>query len=101
MSLIEDRSGEGLRPERPSVGDVCLGCMHYPDPTAAHYYFILGGIDFRRPDGTEDHAIWLLLCTACHVANVDQPVNAKIACDSVLTEEMELAVSFKNARQRN
>lgn len=75
-------------PSHPSPGDVCLGCIHKPDPShGCHYYWIgkegqgpsAGGIRFRRADGSEGEASWILLCDLCqvkHAGTLDEDIKA-------------------------
>ena len=75
-------------PKQPSPGDVCIGCMHRPEPEDnAHYYYRFAGIEFQRPDGTQGVAKWLLICDACFIKHGDRmhedllAGKVKIACD--------------------
>ena len=58
--------GDDSPPARPSPGDVCVGCVHEPDPRECHYFYTTGsGLEFHRPDGTSAVAHWILLCEEC------------------------------------
>lgn len=58
--------GEDDTPTQPSPGDICVGCIHEPDPYECHYFYIAGnGLQFFRPDGTSAVAHWVLLCDEC------------------------------------
>ena len=99
-SLIQRTSDrvEKESPTQPSGGDVVIGCEHEPDPLqGAHFYWLAsddprGGIAFRRPDGREGIASWLLLCDTCFVKHGEDVMGAlkrsqiNIACDMVWPE---------------
>jgi len=70
----------------PKPGDVLLGCVHRPNPYAAHIFQLHEGINFKRPDGTLGEAKWIALCAACFRDHVDSPMKAPIGCDLVWHE---------------
>ena len=78
-------SDEG--PVRPQAGDVCIGCIHKPDPERCHY-FHMGetGIDFKPPHEERQNAKWMLLCHDCfmkYAENLEDHLDAgdvKIGC---------------------
>jgi hypothetical protein len=46
----------------PQPCDVLLGCIHRPNPYAAHVFHIPGCMPFTRPDGTFATAKWIVIC---------------------------------------
>jgi hypothetical protein len=89
-SIIAKAETESPHPE---AGDVCVGCVHKPDPEAGCHYYLLkrpdgsGALEFTRPDGTRDIAHWLLVCNDCFArfgGNVEAALErgeVKVACD--------------------
>jgi hypothetical protein len=89
---------ESDAPTQPNGGDVVIGCEHEPDPYhGAHFYWLAsddprGGIAFKRPDGKDGVASWMLLCDACfvkHGGDIDGALRRneiRIACDMVWPE---------------
>lgn len=84
-------------PTSPSPGDVCLGCIHRPDPEVGCHYFWLGGnMPFRRTDDTMGYAKWLLLCSSCFVEHADKisenlrAGKVKVGCDLVWPDGLDV-----------
>jgi hypothetical protein len=75
------------RPQ-PKPGDVLLGCVHRPNPYAAHIFQFPRGMNFRRPDGTLGEAKWLALCDVCFQTHVADPTKAPIGCDLTWPEKV-------------
>jgi hypothetical protein len=77
----------------PQSGDVLLGCVHRPNPYAAHIFLIPNGLPFTRPDGTTATAQWIVLCDRCHTLYVVQrgglASDAPIGCDSTWQDDDE------------
>ena len=80
------------RPQ-PRPGDVLLGCVHRPDPYAAHIYSVPDGLGFRRPDGSTETAKWIVLCDGCHQRYVilrgGSASDAPLARDFTWTDKRE------------
>jgi len=82
----------------PSVGDVCLGCVHRPDPHAAHFYWLPEPIVFKRPDDSSATARWFILCKPCHMlqtGSVRDDIAAgrlRVAYDFTWTKEMKVSL---------
>ena len=63
--------------QQPKDGDTVLHCGHLE--TKPHHFFALtdgeklAGINFRRPDGTEGLAQWMVLCEMCFEQHADEP----------------------------
>jgi hypothetical protein len=78
----------------PRPGDVCVGCVHEPNPHGCHYYYV--GISFRTPDGRTGESSWLLMCDACfmkHGETIRDDLGAgkfPIGCDMVWPEDMRI-----------
>ena len=89
-------------PEHPSPGDVCIGCVHKPDPHGAHYFYLPGRTVFVAPDGHTDSPSWILLCEACfvkHAGQIGDDIKAgliKFGCDMVWPEDFHVNFLRKN-----
>jgi hypothetical protein len=91
-------------PTSPREGDVCIGCVHRPNPTAGCHFFWLGssGMMFQRPGGTMGRARWLLLCTGCFTENADQisenlrSGRVKVGCDMMWPKGLRVNPQKKN-----
>ena len=83
-------------PTHPSPGDVCLGCVHKPDPDGCHYFYMASGVGFKTTTGRAGSAYWMFLCEACFVkyagnikANIDSG-SLQIGCDMVWPEDLQV-----------
>lgn len=52
-------------PKHPTAGDVCLGCVHRPDPNRCRYFYLTKPLPFKRQDGSRGNARWILVCKRC------------------------------------
>jgi hypothetical protein len=68
----------------PAPGDRVLGCVHRPDPFhQVHVFWMPEPMRFRRPNGTEDEAQWVMICGACFARHGSDALRAPIATDLV------------------
>lgn len=67
----------------PQVGDVCVGCVHKPNPNGAHYLMVAtddgeANLHVTHPVTKKSvMAKWILLCDTCFVEfgeNIDEAV---------------------------
>lgn len=62
---------------QPKDGETVLHCGHLEDKP--HHFFALSdgktvaGINFKRPDGSQGLAHWMVLCEMCFTRNGDEP----------------------------
>jgi len=91
--------GQDGTPERPSAGDLCVGCEHRPDPHECHYFYVAGsGLQFFRPDGSSGVAHWVLLCEECsNIEGGDVPSAMEkglvpLACDMRWPSDLEVEI---------
>lgn len=77
---------------RPQPGDVLLGCIHKPNPYAAHVFLVPSGLPFTRPDRTTGTAKWIVLCDTCrevYVLSGGRASDAPLACDATWRDDDE------------
>lgn len=85
--------------EGPQVGDVCVGCVHKPNPNGANYFMIATptgepNLHVMHPV-TKQHAMakWVLLCDACLLKfgdNIEEAVEKqKIPLTNIMTWRKE------------
>lgn len=80
---------------RPQPGDVLLGCIHYPNPYAAHIFLVPNpnGLPFRRPNGTHCSAKWIVLCDTCTAIFMNHDgrltPDVPIGCDATWRDDDE------------
>lgn len=85
-------------PNHPSPGDVCVGCVHRPDPHNCRYFYLTEVLPFTRPDGGKDAARWMLLCERCYqLEGGDTPSALKqglipIGCDMQWPEGLRVDI---------
>src|SRR5262245_1354278 len=58
------RAGE-FNPLQPKDGDRILHCGHLNSPPPFHWMYAPAPMRFRRPDGTEAEAHWVVACGLC------------------------------------
>lgn len=80
---------------KPKVGDVCLGCVHRPDPFhGAHWYWV-GALGFQPHGADRLTAQWLFVCKPCfarfgtEISGAIERGEVKINNHLVTAEEME------------
>jgi hypothetical protein len=49
----------------PTKGDVCLGCIHRPDPRVGAHWYYVHAMEFRPPGGDLLIAQWIFVCRKC------------------------------------
>lgn len=84
-------------PDHPSPGDICIGCVHKPEPDGCHYFYLgTSGITFKSPNGRSGTASWMLLCDACfikHAGTMKEDINdgrVQIGCDMVWPDDLRV-----------
>lgn len=93
-----------LPPKRhPDPGDVCIGCVHEPNPKECHYFLIPGGMDFARPDDSTSTAEWILLCDRCFAFLPPEGIRSAlerklvlIGCDMLWPEGLTVKIQEKS-----
>jgi hypothetical protein len=67
------RRNMARRAKSPQVGDVCVGCVHKPNPNGANYFMVATpkgepNLHVTHPV-TKQHVMakWVLLCDACRI----------------------------------
>jgi hypothetical protein len=94
-------------PTQPSPGDICVGCIHRPNPDGCHYYYIPEGMKFSPPGEPLDmakakSAHWILLCDICEqgvndgggITNSIEEGKLLIGCDMEWPENLEVKMSL-------
>lgn len=62
--------GAPLAPMRtPRPGEIVAGCVHLPDPLAAHYFYVEP--PFRVGGVVRTFCHWLIVCDACFHEHAD------------------------------
>jgi hypothetical protein len=65
---------------QPQDGDTILHCGHLENKPH-HFLHFKDAVKFRRPDGSQDQAHWLVVCNTCFALHHENPF-ACISADS-------------------
>lgn len=68
---------------QPADGDTALHCGHLESAELHWWYYEPAAMSFRRPDGSEGEAQWLVVCENCYQAAGGDAAKVQVVGDAV------------------